>query len=115
MLGELLPVTHSREQHKKAGGDKMKLKIGRHEYEITEKDEFMDNGACVQLTTQSKERNARWEKRPHPVLSKKAVKALSKYPRKERKNNYGEWVTIFSLDLSGKQPAGSNTKEGKKQ
>jgi len=32
----------------------MNIKIGRHTYEITADDIFMDNGACVQLMTQSK-------------------------------------------------------------
>ena len=47
----------------------MKLKIGRHEYDITENDIFLDNGCCVQLITQSKE-PVRWGHQPHPVLSK---------------------------------------------
>jgi len=74
----------------------MKLKIGRHEYEITEKDRFMDNGSCVQLLSQSKGKSS-WGKRPSPVLSKKAVKEISKYTRKIIAHDYGEWVTVFSL------------------
>ena len=30
----------------------MKIKCGRREFEVTSKDEIMDNGACYQLVTQ---------------------------------------------------------------
>jgi len=53
------------------------LKIGRHAYKITKDDRFLDNGACVQLLTQSEERSS-WGSRPNPVLSKRAIKELSK-------------------------------------
>jgi hypothetical protein len=53
----------------------MLLKIKRHEYNITEKDEFMDNGSSVQLLTQSRETST-WGSRPNPILSKKAIKQL---------------------------------------
>jgi hypothetical protein len=56
----------------------IKLKIGRHEYDITENDVFMNNGSIVMLTTQSKERPD-WGIRPNPWLSKRAIKEISAY------------------------------------
>lgn len=55
----------------------MILKIGKHEYTITEKDVFLDNGCCVQLLTQSKVFK-NWGYMT-PVLSKKAIKELENY------------------------------------
>lgn len=80
----------------------MKLKIGRNEYEITSKDEFMDNGACVQLITQSKERSI-WGHRANPVLSKKAIKQISCYDRikHDRESRFHASVVVFSLKLEG--------------
>ena len=75
----------------------MILKIGRHEYEITKEDRFMDNGACIQLLTQSKEKSF-WGKRPNPVLSKRAIKQISKYTLAQKSHNYGEWVQVFGLE-----------------
>ena len=72
------------------------LKIGRHEYQITEKDTFMDNGACVLLITQSKEKSD-WGRRPHPVLSKRAIKEISKFERSPINGLY------FSLIRQAKQ------------
>lgn len=72
------------------------IKIGRHEYKITHEDYFVDNGACVQLLTQSNEKSE-WGRRPHPVLSKRAVKEISKYDRVQKKHNYDNHVSIFSL------------------
>jgi len=72
------------------------LKIGRHEYDITPDDEFLDNGACVQLMTQSNEKGA-WGHTPHPVLSKKAVKEISVFKRKQKKHRYATDVELFSL------------------
>jgi len=76
----------------------MELKIKRNVYEITREDEFMDNRACVQLLTQSKER-ASWGKRPSPVLSKRAEKEIGKYKRILKNHGYREGVDIFTLDL----------------
>ena len=76
----------------------MKLKIGRHTYEITRKDEFMDNGAIVQLLTQSKE-PSNWGKKPNPVLSKRVIKDIKDVIRISLKHSYGENVSIFKLDL----------------
>lgn len=70
------------------------LKVGRHTYDITEKDLFMDNGACVQLLTQSKE-TPDWGRIPNPVLSKRAEKELSKYPSVVKSLEAG--VSIFGV------------------
>jgi hypothetical protein len=72
------------------------IKIGRYEYEITFEDVFMDNGACVQLLTQSKE-NPHCGRRPNPVLSKRVVKEISSFKRIQKKHNYGLGVNVFSL------------------
>jgi len=37
------------------------LKIGRNNYTITKEDKFIDNGSCVMLLTQSKEKRIRWD------------------------------------------------------
>ncbi len=58
--------------------EQISIKIKRHTYEITNKDSFLDNGACVQLITQSKEK-ANWGHRPNPILSKKTIKELLSY------------------------------------
>lgn len=75
------------------------LKIGRHTYDINENDLFMDNGSCVQLKSQSKEKSS-WGHQPNPVLSKKAVKEISAYPRKDIPNRYSSKVSTFTLDLT---------------
>lgn len=74
----------------------IELKIGRHTYKITEEDRFMDNGSCVQLLTQSKEK-ANWMTRPAPALSKILAKRLAKLKRKVYKHNYGSNVIVYSL------------------
>lgn len=56
------------------------LKIGRHTYEIDGNDEFMDNGNCVQLLTQSKEKSD-WGRKPNPVLSRRADKEIAGFLR----------------------------------
>jgi len=76
----------------------MEIKIGRHIYEITSEDVFMDNGACVQLLTQSKLRGD-WGKTINPLLSKKLVKDLDKFIRVQKKHRYGSTVQIFSLTI----------------
>jgi len=75
----------------------MKLKIGRDEYEITCSDIFMDNGACVQLITQSKEQSG-WKDSSALVLSQKAIKLINKYDRLPQENNYGN-IETFSLEI----------------
>jgi hypothetical protein len=74
----------------------IKIKVGRDEYSITEDDQFMDNGNCVQLLTQSKERSD-WGRIPNPVLSKREVKNISKFKRVEIEHSYREGVSVFSL------------------
>lgn len=74
----------------------MNLKIGRHTYIITEKDLFMDNEACIQLLTQSKEKS-NWGHRPNPVLSKKAIKEINKFERLQKKHGYDKRIQVFSL------------------
>ena len=76
----------------------MKLKIGRHEYDISMEDEFLDNASCVQLLTQSKEKYI-WGSQPDPVLSKRAIKEISKYTRIQKEHNYGDGDQVFSLDF----------------
>jgi hypothetical protein len=76
----------------------MKIKVGRHEYEISSSDEFMDNGACVQLLTQSKEK-IYWGRRQSPVLSKRAIKEISAFNRVQKDHNYDTTVQVFSLDV----------------
>lgn len=56
------------------------LKIGRFTYNITAEDVFLDNGACVQLLSQSHAFDE-WRRWGIPKLSKPAAKALSKFER----------------------------------
>lgn len=77
------------------------LKIGRHTYDITEEDQFMDNGNCVQLLTQSKERFD-WGTQPNPCLSKRAVKEIAALNRISLEHNYGDRVQIFKLSKERK-------------
>jgi len=78
----------------------MLLKISRHEYKITGKDKFMDNGCCVQLLTQSKEKSS-WGRIPSPVLSKRAIKIISQFERIQHKpkQKYMVDVQIFNLNI----------------
>ena len=66
------------------------IKIGGFEYTITNSDRFMDNGACVQLLTQSKGRSS-WGSAPAPVLSKKLYKDLLKKHEKTNVIDYGNY------------------------
>ena len=72
------------------------LKIGRHEYQIQENDCFMDNGSCVQLLTQSKEKSF-YGISPSPVLSKRAILEINKFIHNPVKHGYGQTVKVFSL------------------
>lgn len=72
------------------------IKVKQHEYEITEKDRFMDNGHCVQLLTQNKQYD-KWGKAANPVLSKRVIKEMSAFNRIRHEHDYGCQVTIFSL------------------
>ena len=77
----------------------MKIKIGRNEYEITKRDIFMDNGACIQLMSQNKERVNCWGHRSSPVLYQRAAKQVNKYARIQKKHKYRKTVEVFSLDI----------------
>ncbi len=80
----------------------MKLKIGRYEYEIDERDKFLDNGACVQLLTQSKEVDSWGRPRAFPKLSKALAKKISKYNKIDREHGYSEGCRVFSIIDDGK-------------
>ena len=73
------------------------LKIGRYEYVITNDDKFMDNGACVQLMTQSQE-IGRFGVKTNPKLSSKAIKLINKFSRRELKT-LTTGAVLFSLEL----------------
>jgi hypothetical protein len=73
----------------------MELKIGRHIYEITPEDRFMDNGACVMLLTQSKEKQTSPWHINSPRLSKKAIKEIDKYEYEIITKT--ESVTVFRI------------------
>ena len=76
----------------------MNLKIGRYEYTITSKDEFIDNGICVQLLTQSKEKST-WGRRPNPILSKRAIKQINEFTRIQHKHSYMNDTQVFALNI----------------
>ena len=76
------------------------IKIGRNNYDITEKDEFMDNKFIVQLLTQSKEKMD-WGHRAHPVLPKRVLKELEGFKRIQHENGYPAGVDIFHLEQRG--------------
>ena len=78
------------------------LKIGRHIYEITGKDRFMDNGSCVQLLTQSNEKIS-WGHRPSPTLSKRAIKQISSMDRLII-NDEGKTETFSLAPSANQQP-----------
>ena len=77
----------------------MELKIGRHTYEITNKDIFVENNNNVLLKTQSKEKkHSVWDwKPPSPKLSQKAIKEISKFNKILVKQN--GHVRYFRLDI----------------
>lgn len=81
----------------------MKIKINRKEYEITTDDRFLDNGCCVQLLTQSKEKTVRfWQ--ATPKLPKRITTKIMKLKLVDVKHNYGSTCRVFyisqeSLDL----------------
>ena len=74
----------------------IKLKIRNVTYDITDEDEFMDNGNSVQLLTQSKE-SVSWGQRANPILTKKAIKEISVFTRRQIKHGYPDKVTVFNL------------------
>lgn len=73
----------------------IRLKIGRYEYEITENDKLMDNGACVQFLTKRGPRG-KWGHKSL-VLTKKALREIESFRRVEHHHELGEWVKVFSL------------------
>lgn len=73
----------------------LKLKIGRREFDITEADKFMDNGACVQIITRRIPAGS-WNM-TSPILTKKAIRDIGAFVRVPQPHKYGEGVTIFSL------------------
>jgi len=78
----------------------IKLKVGRHEYNITEDDVFMNNGNGVVLMTQSKER-LDWGRRASPWLSMRAIREISAYhstPEPERYKSIRFKLTLTSKD-----------------
>lgn len=77
----------------------MKIKINRREYEITADDKFLDNGACVQLITQSYSKG--FDKFT-PRLSKSLYDKLKKLKLIQLPYNYGFYlfsISQESLDL----------------
>ena len=74
----------------------LNLKIGRNIYEITEADRFLDNGACIQLITQSKERVS-WGHQQQPTLSKRAAREIDAFKRVYFSHHYGDGCKLFSL------------------
>ena len=74
----------------------IKLKIGKVEYSITSRDIFMDDGTVVQLTSQ---RLIGVGSFTSPVLSKRAVKKISKFKRIQLPHSYRASVQVFNLDI----------------
>jgi len=73
------------------------IKIGRHEYDIQVGDKFLDNGACVQLLTQSKEK-CEWGKKTSPVLSKKVWKQVLEFPS-YKKYRYADSKDMYIYEI----------------
>lgn len=75
----------------------LSIKVKRWEYEITERDKFLDNGACVQLLTQGKQRDS-WGRKITPILSKKAINQIGKFKRVPCEYPGLLGVNVFSLE-----------------
>ena len=77
------------------------LKIGRYEYEITEKDTFMDNGHCIQLLSQKKQ----WDgwRYVTPKLSQKAIKQINKFERIPVESSYNAEVFRLKLEENSRE------------
>jgi hypothetical protein len=75
----------------------MVLKIRNQEYEITEKDKFLDNGSCIQLITKNRSLG-KWNTAT-PVLTKKAIKDIEPFrgESKEYPSEFCSGCKIFSL------------------
>ena len=72
------------------------LKIGRHTYDITTDDRFMDNGSCMQLLTQSMEK-LDWGHRPSPTPSIKAQRLINSFEKTNVEYRHGGLVAEFSI------------------
>jgi hypothetical protein len=72
------------------------IKIGRNTYEISDKDEFLDNKSCIQLITQSKEK-LDYGTRPSPILTKRVIKEISAFKRVQLRHSYGTNCELFRL------------------
>ena len=75
------------------------IKVGRIFYNITTDDVFLDNGACVQLITQ-KGPLKDW-RHTSPVLPLREVKRISAFTKIQRKHNYDNSCSVFSLTKRG--------------
>ncbi len=79
------------------------LKVGRNTYIITANDRFFDNGACVQLVSQSKEKYT-WGRQATPILSKKSAKQLMAMDLVDCKSPYSSEVRFFGISEQQKEP-----------
>lgn len=82
------------------------IKVGRHSYDITSRDRFLDNGVCIQLLTQAKQR-AQWGHYVTPLLSKRAVKEVMTHPIKYVRHTYGESCRVFYVSNKVDMASGS--------
>jgi hypothetical protein len=71
------------------------IKIGRHVFNITEADRFLDNGACVQIMTRSIPFDT-WDT-SNPCMTAKAMREIKAFRRVEHPHKYGSGCTVFSL------------------
>jgi hypothetical protein len=67
----------------------LSLKLGKHNYDITDKSRFFCNASTVQLLDQK-------TKEP-PVLKAKHLKQINKFERVQHKHEFGHTISIFSL------------------
>jgi hypothetical protein len=76
----------------------MQVKIGKFCYLLKEGDKFMDNGACVQLMTQSQEKCFDFSvRRPCPIVSKKVWKEILKNLNYVKQNKENGSYSIFTI------------------
>ena len=71
------------------------LKIRKEEYNITEKDKFLDNGKCIQIMT--KKGPFRGWNYTTPLLTKKMEKEISKLNKVYHEHKHGTMCKVFSL------------------
>ena len=77
---------------------KIEMKIGRNTYTITKKDRFIDNGACVQLTTQSKEKGG-YGGAAMPQVSKKLWKEINAKYRVQTRSVTSSFGTVLECRI----------------